>query len=271
MTRTAVQALLMSAAFAMATVAVGWLAVPGVALLWGVARQRHDRPALVAMLAAGLGWVWLMVWNAAVGEVSDLAAKTGDVFGLTGIGFVALTLAFPMVMAWGAAVVGGSVRGKSEEGGGRSGGLQKEASDSSPRRPMLTGEIEIGGRTWSVKEEIRQGPRPQIFILTTADVATSQMHIRPMPGVELTTIEEVASTSSHPLTRTFADGDGVLWEARMVVSSGDSGDTELIKIYSYQKTEAYEEPYTFKDGLGLRTDDELRELLEKTRGEGRGQ
>ena len=136
---------------------------------------------------------------------------------------------------------------------------------------MLNGEMKIGGRTWAVKEELRQGPRPQIFILTAADSAASQMHIRPMPGVELTTIEEVASTSADPLTRTFADGDGVRWEVRMVVSSGDSGNTALIKIYSHQTTEVFERPYAFEDGLGLRTDDELRELLDKARGTGGGQ
>ena len=116
MKRLALQMLLLSAAFAVMTVALGWVAVPAVALLWGFVARREELPGLVALLGAGLGWGWLLGWNAVVGEVGELVRVAGGVLALPALGFVVLTLAFPMVIAWGAAVVGGAVKPK-EKGG----------------------------------------------------------------------------------------------------------------------------------------------------------
>ncbi len=107
MKRALLQALLLSGGFAVATAMLGWLAVPGLAFIWGMVRRHDSRPALVAMAAAGLGWTWLIVWNAAVGAVSELVSRAAAVFALPAAGFVALTLAFAMLLAWGAAAVGG--------------------------------------------------------------------------------------------------------------------------------------------------------------------
>ncbi len=116
MKRPALQLLLLSAAFAVMTVALGWVAVPAVALLWGFVARREELPGIVALLGGGLGWGWLLGWNAAVGGVGELVRVAGGVLALPGLGFVVLTLAFPMVIAWGAAVVGGAVKPK-EKGG----------------------------------------------------------------------------------------------------------------------------------------------------------
>ncbi len=112
MKRALPQALLLSGGFALATAMLGWLAVPGVAFIWGMVRRHDSRPALVAMVAAGLGWTWLIGWNAAVGDVSELISRAAAVFALPAAGFVALTLAFAMLLAWGAATVGGVENGR---------------------------------------------------------------------------------------------------------------------------------------------------------------
>ena len=62
MKRPALQVLLLSVAFAVTTVAMGWIAVPAVALLWGLVARRDELPAAVALLGAGLGWTWLLRW-----------------------------------------------------------------------------------------------------------------------------------------------------------------------------------------------------------------
>ena len=266
MKRALLQALLLSGGFALTTAMLGWLAVPGMAFIWGMARRHDRRPALVAMVAAGLGWAWLIVWNVAVGrgEVSELMTRAAGAFALPEVGFVALTLAFATLLAWGAATIGRVVRVRGRHESGATEG-QKTADKSRPRRVMLRGEVEVNGRTWHVREEIRQGDRPQIFILTAADSDTSEMHIRPIPGIELTTIEEVLDVAADPITRSFVDQGGVRWESRMVVNSGETGDAELIKLYSYQDAEVFEQAYPFSDGLGLRTDEELLGLLDKAR------
>ncbi len=264
MKRPALQVVLISAAFALTTAAIGWLAVPLLAVLWGLLARREERPGLVALLAAGLGWTWLLLWNAAVGEAGELMAVTGGVMGLPGSGFLALTLAFPMVMAWGGAVVGGAVKTRTS----RSGRGAADAADGaeSPVRPLLRGEIVVKERTWQVREERRQGPRPQIFILNAADEPQSEIHIRPLPRQVISTLDEVAVLCVDPDTRVFFDEGGKRWEARIVIGSTDAGETRLIKLLSYEAGgQVFEEPYHYSDGLGLRTDDELRELVAGTR------
>lgn len=135
----------------------------------------------------------------------------------------------------------------------------------SATRRMLKGEVDVGGRVWTVREEKRQGPRPQIFVLTTADTPVAEMHIRPMPDHEVTTLEEVQLLGADPDSRMFADTQGLRWEARIVLSSGELGDCRVIKLMSFQANAAYEEPYPFSDGLGLRTEEELQALLAAVR------
>jgi hypothetical protein len=257
MKRPALQVLLLSVAFAVMTVAMGWVAVPAVALLWGVVARRDELPGVVALLGAGLGWTWLLVWNAAVGEVGEvgeLMRVTGGVMGLPGPAFVLLTLAFPMMTAWGGAVLGSAARPK------RNNPADPETKPA--KRPLLRGEIDACGRTWQVREERRQGPRPQIFILTDADVPQNEMHVRPLPGQEASSLDDVRLKSADPDTRVFFDEAGGRWEARIVVASTEAGDQRLVKLLTYQGGgQVFEEPYPFVDGLGLRTEDQLRELL----------
>jgi hypothetical protein len=120
---------------------------------------------------------------------------------------------------------------------------------------MLTGVVQTGGYKWKVREEKRQGPRSQIFILTAVDSPACEMHIRPMPGTEAKTIEEVQLLAGEPR-----------WEVRLVIRTEPNGiEVMLAKFIS--GTDVYEVEYSFRNGLGVRTDEELRELLGKVRGE----
>jgi hypothetical protein len=260
MKRPALQVLLLSVAFAATTAAVGWVAVPALALLWGLIARKDELPGVVALLAAGLGWAWLLVWNAAVGEMGELMWVTGGVMGLPGFAVVVLTLVFPMVTAWGAAVVGSAARPKRKTRANPGEPGNPEATQV--KRPLLRGEIDVCGRTWQVREERRQGPRTQIFILTATDAPQNEMHIRPLPGQDVSTLDEVHIMSAEPDTRVFFDEGGARWEARIVVASTEAGDQRLVKLLTYQGGgQVFEEPYPFVDGLGLRTEDQLRELL----------
>lgn len=92
-------------AFALATVSLSWWSVPVLGAVWGALGPRSSRRALTAAIAAGLGWALLLSWAATQGPVGELAARVGPVFGLPLLGFVGLTLVFPMLLAWSAGTV----------------------------------------------------------------------------------------------------------------------------------------------------------------------
>ena len=260
MKRRLLQVVMLGVAFAITTVALGWLAVPALGLLWGLVARSEHRPAHAAAWGAVLGWAGLLVWNAAVGEVGELARRAGGVFGLPSFGFLVLTPAYALAMAWGSAVVGGAVRGLRIPGGGKTGEGAGSVSVTAPR-PMLNGVVDVAGRTWQLREEKRMGPRPQIFILSDAETPVNEMHVRPLPGHEVSSVDEVTLLGTDPETRTFADKEGIPWEARIILGSDETGSKQLIKVLSYQARKVYEEPYPFGDGLGLRTEDELRQIV----------
>ena len=260
MKRRLLQVVMLGVAFAITTLAMGWMAVPVLGVVWGLVARSEHRPAQAAAWGAALGWAGLLVWNAAVGEVGELARRAGGVFSLPGFGFLALTPAFALAMAWGAAVVAGAVRGLRIPGAGKTGEGTSQATEAAPRR-MLAGVVEMAGRTWQLREEKRMGPRPQIFILSDAETPVNEMHVRPLPGHEVSSIDEVTLLSTDPETRTFADEEGILWEARIILGSDETGSKQLIKVLSYQARKVYEEPYAFGDGLGRRTESELRHIV----------
>ncbi len=131
---------------------------------------------------------------------------------------------------------------------------------------MLTGVVQTGGYKWQVREEKRQGPRSQIFILTAVGSPACEMHIRPMPGTEAKTIEEVQLLAGEPAYRWFGDAEERRWEVRLVIRTEPNGiEVMLAKFIS--GTDVYEVEYSCRNGLGVRTDEELRELLDKVRSE----
>jgi len=96
---------LLSLAFAAATLVFGWWSTPLLGLAWGFLGRGTSRPALAAGLAASTGWVLLLGWSAALGPVPLLAGKLGAIAGMPGMVFVALTVLLPFLLAFAAARV----------------------------------------------------------------------------------------------------------------------------------------------------------------------
>lgn len=96
-------------AFAAGTLLVAWWTVPAIGLVWGLAAGRMRGHAWRAALAAALAWLVLLVVDAAGGPLLGLGTLFGAVARVPSAAFFALTLAFPALLAWSAAALGGSV------------------------------------------------------------------------------------------------------------------------------------------------------------------
>lgn len=105
--RGLVRVLLLTLAFYIATRLAGWWAVPLTAVVWGWLSDGDGRSAAIA---ACLAWAALLVRDAIFGPFSELADTLGALFHAPAALVVALTLVFPMLLAWSAAVVSGAVR-----------------------------------------------------------------------------------------------------------------------------------------------------------------
>lgn len=131
-----------------------------------------------------------------------------------------------------------------------------------PETPaLLRGTVTVGARVWHVTEERRQGPRPQVFVLRAEDNEKSQMHVRPLPGHPLRSIEDVGRHAETPDLR-WLHADGGLWEARMVVT--DDPSAPRIKFVSWSQG-VYEGAFPPAERLGLLTDGALLALLQTLR------
>lgn len=128
---------------------------------------------------------------------------------------------------------------------------------------MLSGTVRIGGHEWNVEEEKRGGPQTQLLSLTAVGAPKAQMQIRLGSGQEARSIEEVELHAANPAIRWFVDRDGVRWEARIVVHSEPKGPDRLLVKFISERLDVREGNYGLAGGLGLRTDEELRQLLDK--------
>jgi hypothetical protein len=131
-----------------------------------------------------------------------------------------------------------------------------EAVEEGPR-PPIAGQITLVSRTWNVTEQKRAGPRPQLLVLKAADEPAAEIHVRPDPDMEAKTLEDVEPLARNPTYRWFQHAGG-RWEVRIVQSDTPPG--QRIKFVSWTAG-VYEGDYAFRDGLGVRTDEELRALL----------
>jgi hypothetical protein len=108
MIRTILRVLLLTIALSTATRVFGWWGVPLTAALWGVLSTGDGTSVAVA---AGLAWAALLGHDAALGRLGMLASDIGRLFGLPPAVLIVLTLLYPMLLAWSAAVVSGAVTG----------------------------------------------------------------------------------------------------------------------------------------------------------------
>ena len=95
---------------AFATLAVGWWAVPVVSLVGAIFAPRRSVPLLSVPLGAGLGWAALLARSARADGFETLTATLAQVLPIPLRGVVALTIAFPLLLALGAALLGGAFR-----------------------------------------------------------------------------------------------------------------------------------------------------------------
>jgi hypothetical protein len=130
MIRLLLRVLLLAIAFTIATRGLGWWGVPLTAALWGAIpsffppffhkrgeknsslspKRRSNGEAVSASIAAGLAWAGLLVRDAAFGPLDALASHIGALFHAPPAALMIVTLLYPMVLAWSAAVVTGARR-----------------------------------------------------------------------------------------------------------------------------------------------------------------
>lgn len=105
------QALLV-VAFGLGTYAFGWWAVPAIGVLWGLINPAGRHAALRAGMAAVASWAMLLLVPAIVGApLASFAAQLAGAMRVPEWALVAVELAFPFAVAWGAAALGAAVRG----------------------------------------------------------------------------------------------------------------------------------------------------------------
>lgn len=132
-------------------------------------------------------------------------------------------------------------------------------------RPLLAGSVRLGDREWRVREERRQGPFPQLFVLEDPAAPASEMHVRVPETDPVLSLEDLEARAPDPSDRWFADAEGRRWEARLVLP--DPPDRRLVKFICWE-VGVYEGDWPFPEGLGLRSDDDLRRRLEELRAGG---
>jgi hypothetical protein len=112
----ALRILLLGTAFALATIVFGWWGVPVLAAVWGVIAPNRKRAPLLAAVAAGWGWVLLLLWTAVVGPIMILADRAAAVMQMGSASLLGMTVAFAMLLAWAAAMVTGALRSPRRRG-----------------------------------------------------------------------------------------------------------------------------------------------------------
>ena len=98
--RALARIVLLSLAFALATRALGWWAVPIVGFAWTVLSGGALRAPWESMLAALLGWSGILVYTAATGPLGELTRRTALLFGTIPAALVGATVLYGGLLAW---------------------------------------------------------------------------------------------------------------------------------------------------------------------------
>ncbi len=99
-----VKYLLLAEGFAVTTYGLGWWSVPIVAALWSFFSADAHR-VRNAGIAAAAGWASLLLLDVWRGPVSTMAEQLGALMGLPPLLLYVLTLVFPAILAWCAALI----------------------------------------------------------------------------------------------------------------------------------------------------------------------
>jgi hypothetical protein len=113
MSRSWLRVILLALAFALATAALGWWAVPAVGAVWGLMNPAGRRAALRAGLAAALAWAVLVLVPGALGApVLSFTARLAASVRMPAWALVTVELLFPFALAWASATLGAAARGR---------------------------------------------------------------------------------------------------------------------------------------------------------------
>ena len=111
--RFALRVLLLAASFALGTWVLGWWAIPLFAAIAGLLARHARGQATAAGVAAAIAWGVLLAWSVVRGSIWSFASQVGGAIGVSGVALVILTLVFPGLLAWLAALLAQTLaRGK---------------------------------------------------------------------------------------------------------------------------------------------------------------
>ena len=104
--RGALRMVLLAAAAAAGTAVVGWWAAAPIGFAWGILARADRAAARQIALACAVGWAALLLRTGTQGPVLEVARRLGGVMHLSTAALLAVTLAFPALLGWSAAVIG---------------------------------------------------------------------------------------------------------------------------------------------------------------------
>jgi hypothetical protein len=101
---------LIAAATAVATMLLGWWSVAAIGLVGGLLAPAGRRAGLEAGLGAALGWAAILAVSALGGPIWTVALRVGPLFRLPALGFLAVAIIFPALLAGSAARLASEAR-----------------------------------------------------------------------------------------------------------------------------------------------------------------